>query len=172
MRRARISGSHADAGIGTPASCSITVATPSMPRRFESRYCQSGRNRANAEVPTGSTCARSAARDRLRRIRSTSASHHCSESVASEVNSPRTSWPRAAIAESVSAATRTPRPKRCAASPVVNGPCVRAYRLSSSPNGSVAASVNAAGTPGGTGTPSASRKRATSSTAAHQLRCP
>ncbi|SKW32621.1 Uncharacterised protein [Mycobacteroides abscessus subsp. abscessus] len=80
-----------------------------MPRRFESRYCQSGRNRANAEVPTGSTCARSAARDRLRRIRSTSASHHCSESVASEVNSPRTSWPRAAIAESVSAATRTPR---------------------------------------------------------------
>ncbi|SHU22839.1 Uncharacterised protein [Mycobacteroides abscessus subsp. abscessus] len=125
MRRARISGSHADAGIGTPASCSITVATPSMPRRFESRYCQSGRNRANAEVLTGSTCARSAARDRLRRIRSTSASHHCSESVASEVNSPRTSWPRAAIAVDEIAAATAPVVLECRKNLVQPGEAAR-----------------------------------------------
>src|SRR6267378_3015436 len=69
---------------------------------------------------------------------------------------------------STSAVTRRPRPKRAAVSCVVNGPCVRAYRPSSSPSGSATDWVNAAGTPTGTATPTPSRSRPMSSTATHQ----
>ena len=93
--------------------------------------CHAGRKRPNAAVLTGSIWARSAASERRRRMRSTSASHHWSmppESAGASMNSPRISLPSAASRPSTSAATRKPRPNRAAASAVVNGPRVRAYR--------------------------------------------
>ena len=70
---------------------------------------------------------------------------------------------------STSAATRWPSPNRAAASCVVNGPRVRAYRPSSSPSGSATPSVKIAGTPTGTATPTPSRSRPMSSMATHHV---
>ena len=144
----------------------MTASSPSQPDTAAApTCCQAGRNRAYAAVLTGSTWARSAASERRRSTRSTPASHHWAPSV----NSPRTSAPSEAIRVSASSATRSPSPNRAAASAVVNGPRVRAYRPSSSPSGSATASVNAAGTPTGTATPTASRSRPTSSIATHHV---
>ena len=60
-----------------------------------------------------------------------------------------------------------PMPNRSATAFAVNGPCVRAYRLTRSPSGSRTGSPNTSGRPGGIGTPSASRRRLRSSTAAN-----
>ena len=74
---------------------------------------------------TGSTWARSAASDRRRRIFENVCIAPLFD-VRLDGNSPRTSRRSAAIRPSTSAATRSPSPKRSAASRVVNGPRVRA----------------------------------------------
>ncbi|SKZ37117.1 Uncharacterised protein [Mycobacteroides abscessus subsp. abscessus] len=81
--------------------------------------------------------------------------------------SPSTTLRSAASRISVSRTTAGAIPIDSAASSTVNGPWVRAYRWTRSPTGSGTDSVNAAGTPSGAGTPKASRRRAVSSTAAH-----
>ena len=107
---------------------------------------QAGRNRASACFSTGSTSARSAASDRRRSSRSTSASTNSGPPTGSRRgrpaddpsgrNSPSASRPEPTSRRSASVTTAMPRPNRVAGSAATNGPWVRAYRPSSRPSGS------------------------------------
>ena len=149
-----------------PSSCSMTAATPSTPRRRPPTCCHSGRNRAYSRGATGSTSLRRAASDRRRMRRSTSLSHHSAPAPCGR-NSPSTTRRSPARRPSAEAAMTWPMPNRAATACAVNGPCVRAKRLTRSPSGSRTGSPNTSGRPGGIGTPSASRSRLRSSTAAN-----
>src|SRR5690606_20662967 len=121
--------------------------------------------------PTGSISLRSRASEARRSLRSTSASQYSSAEpppASSGRSSPRTSWPVPVNRSSALCTTATPRPNRRAAASAVNGPRLRAYRMSSSPSGSAVGSVNASGTPTGSATPSASRTFPASSTGIHR----
>ena len=117
--------------------------------------CQRGRNTPSACGATGSTSARSAASERRRSVRSTSASQNSSPVPPSTSgrSRPWTSTPSRSSRRRVSVTTATPQPNRAAACAAVNGPCVRACRRSRSPTGSGTTSVNTSGTPTGQGDP-------------------
>ena len=86
--------------MATPWSWPITsysrssppVAAMARPPVRGRHPCQAGRNRARASADVGSTCWRSTASERCRRIRRTSTSHH-SRSTPSGRNAPRSSRP-------------------------------------------------------------------------------
>ena len=164
-RAGRISRSSTDAVSGAPCSCSIASSSASAPRRIDPMPCHDTRNRPSASVSTGSTCCRSRASDRLRRRRSTSASTHSRSRAAR----PELAFDEAAgFGQPLQHALRrrqrrgrSGRQTSCA----LNGPCDRANRSTRSPAGSRTGSSSASGSPGGSGVPSASRYRATSSTA-------
>ena len=88
-------------------------------------FCHTGRNRPRVDGSTGSTSLRSAASERRRSRRNTSASHHSAPDPAGR-NSPSSTRPREASRLSVWVTTATPRPSRPATSVTVNGPWVRA----------------------------------------------
>ena len=108
-------------------------------RRGWPTCCQAGRKRARAAVGTGSTCARSAASDRRRRIRSTS--RRTMVTGAAPAGTRPGHPPVGGQPAQQSRRPRTPGRTGPRASAVVNGAWVRAYRPSSSPSGSVTVSV-------------------------------
>ena len=129
--------------------------------------CQAGRNRPRVACETGSTSCRSAASERLRSRRRISASTHSLPDAPGR-NSPSMTRRSPASRRSESRTTATPSPNRSAIAFAVNGPWVRAKRLTRSPTGSATGSMNAVGTPMGSGTPRASRRRLASSITAHR----
>ena len=114
-----------DAQALTQANCSMDAARASTPRALPPIWCQRGRNAASTRGGTGSISRRSAASERRRSMRSTSASHHSVPAPPGE-NSPATTRPVAPSRLRACSTTKTPRPKRAAQVAAANGACVRA----------------------------------------------
>ena len=169
-RERRTSDSTIEAGIEAPCSCAIASTSAVGPCRGTVAACHSGANRPSAGASTGSTSLRSAASERRRIERSTSASHHSRSSPPGR-NSPRTTRPCDSSEATAPATRSSPTPNRAATSAVPNGPWVRANRATRPSSGAGVGSVNTVGTPSGSDAPSASRYRPASSTATNRS-CP
>ena len=133
-RDRRTSDSTIEAGIEAPCSCAIASMSAVGPCRGPVAACHSGTNLPSAGASTGSTSLRSAASERRRIDRSTSASHH-SRSRPPGRNSPRTTRPCASSEATAPATRSSPMPNRAATSAIPNGPWVLANRATSPSSG-------------------------------------